>query len=371
MAARRFRLGEILVGERLATLQEVADALCAQVIEGGRLGTVLVQQEIVRLDDLGRCLALQHGVPHADEVSLRSITAETLAIVPTAICQRHLVLPLRVEAGALHLAMLDPVQTVADVVSFTLGMPVQPCVAPELRLLYYLERFCGLEREPRYLRSLPEGPPQSRRSEALDRRKHVRATIAPAVSALEPPPERKTLPFGVTPGGAQKADSAVERVVSRLEIAITGAAIAELLVEPVLDNTATSILFWVRGSGAVGCCARGTRVPDMDVRKMVVSLSDPSLLQWAISAQGAVRADAGSDSIEGELARMLGSPDPGEICVAPVILNERVVNLIVIYAKPDQKFQSAGLDEIRVLCEHAASAYRRVGERLKRGSRAG
>src|SRR5690606_33241883 len=135
-----------------------------------------------------------------------------------------------------------------------------------LRLLFYLEQLCGFEREPRFLRS---ADPHAHTNE---RRKHVRPTIA---SPQEPEPTRprQTLPFGLAPGkgaGASKADA----IIAKLKAAVPRAAMAELLVEPVLDDTSSSVLFWVRKSSAVGCCARGTTVPDTDLRRMVVSLAD-------------------------------------------------------------------------------------------------
>lgn len=388
----RLRLGEILVGENLCTVRDIADALSAQVVEGSRLGTILVQRELVRLDDVGRCLSLQHGVPHANEGVLRAIPPEALASVPRSIVKKHLVLPLRFEAGSLILAMIDPRKTVADVVSFAVGTPVRACVVPELRLQYYLEKLYGLEREPRFLRQGPErarpsspgaaptpaatpeaalrsapieGAEGDRPSAPNDRRRLVKATIAPPLESNGLLKKRDTLPFGFRAELATEAGSPTQTLAARLDAAESGAAIAELLVEPILEGTKASILFWVRGAAAVGCCARGVKVADTDVRHTVVSLEDPSLLQWAIDAQGAVCGETGAASVEGELAKKLAELEPGEVCVAPVILKERVVNLVVILAEPGKKFPPAALDDLRIVCEHASRAYQRIGERLR------
>ena len=363
MAHERLRLGEILVGAALVTEHDVADALASQVVDGGRLGTVLVQRGLVSLDDLGRCLAVQHNVPHADDLAFTSIPSGALAVVPKAICAKHLVLPLRFASGELHLAMIDPRRTVVDVVAFSLGLTIRAYVTPELRMLHHLEARCGLQREARYLR-LEEGGS----APSDERRKHIRPTIASLSST--PVKRPSTLPFGLLPALSvqpAKPTKPVDSVVARLDAASTGGAIAELLVEPVIDNTAMSVLFWVRGQNAVGCCARGVTASDGELRRMVVSLADPSLFQWAVEVQGAVRAESDSDSIQGELARTLGSAAPGEVCVAPVILRDKVVNIVCIHARPGERFGPEALDELRVVCEQAAMAYQRVGERLKLG----
>src|SRR5215813_12059812 len=59
------RLGELLVAAGLLTVEQVEQALRAQVVWGGRLGTNLVELHHLELDSLSRMLGRQHHLPAA------------------------------------------------------------------------------------------------------------------------------------------------------------------------------------------------------------------------------------------------------------------------------------------------------------------
>src|SRR5215813_11314459 len=57
------RLGELLVAAGLLTVEQVEQALRAQVMWGGRLGTNLVELHFLDLDPLSKALGRQHRLP--------------------------------------------------------------------------------------------------------------------------------------------------------------------------------------------------------------------------------------------------------------------------------------------------------------------
>src|SRR5205085_1617849 len=59
------RLGEMLIEDGLLVKEQVAEALRAQVMWGGRLGTNLVELGYIGLDELTRALGRLHGLPAA------------------------------------------------------------------------------------------------------------------------------------------------------------------------------------------------------------------------------------------------------------------------------------------------------------------
>ena len=59
------RLGELLTQTRLIEPEKVEQALRAQVVWGGRLGTNLIELGCIELDELSRALGQQHGIPCA------------------------------------------------------------------------------------------------------------------------------------------------------------------------------------------------------------------------------------------------------------------------------------------------------------------
>lgn len=151
------RLGELLVAAKAATAEQVTEALRAQVLYGGRLGTNLVELGIIDLEQLSEALAtLQHrpaalgkhfGSP--DRALQRGFAAD--------LAYRHACVPL-FKAGTNHviiatIAPLDP-SALAEVAA---SLEVEPerivaTVAPELRIRYYLERDFHVARDTRFLR---------------------------------------------------------------------------------------------------------------------------------------------------------------------------------------------------------------------------
>lgn len=176
------KIGEILLSRNQITGEQLQEGLSTQVVYGARLGTALVQLGHISLDDVGRGLSTQHGVPHAESDMLDNTEQTALDAVSRELCEKLKVVPMRLEGEILHVAMMDPLRSVAGEISFELGFPIQRYVAPELRVLYYLEQFYDIQRDPRYLR-LPEAGEE--------------AEAAPA----EPPPAAG-VQAGPTPPGA-------------------------------------------------------------------------------------------------------------------------------------------------------------------------
>jgi hypothetical protein len=147
------KLGELLLKSGRISAAALDHALQAQSLSGGRLGTNLVEMEELTLDQIAAALAEQHRVAAAPAEAFAAATDKVLALVPRELCDRYMVFPLELKRGALRLAMRDPRHPEhLDALSFTVGMRIEPLVAPELRMLCFLERRLGIPRTPRYLR---------------------------------------------------------------------------------------------------------------------------------------------------------------------------------------------------------------------------
>ena len=183
-----FRIGELMVSQGLLDEALLEQALSAQLVHGGRIGTNLVEVGAVGIETLAAALGEQHGVPVADATMLNQIASETLRIVPKQICSRYGVLPLRYESPSkLHLAMLDPQKLdVVDEVGAIIGVAVViPYLVPELRLHHFLEVHHQIPRPKRFLRYPVED------AEVPDeRRSYLKPTVGPgALPPLDLPME--------------------------------------------------------------------------------------------------------------------------------------------------------------------------------------
>ena len=65
--------------------------------------------------------------------------------------EKYKVVPFRKDRNRLHVVLLDPrSMATVDELRFITGYDIVPYVTSELRLLYALEKYYGLERDLRY-----------------------------------------------------------------------------------------------------------------------------------------------------------------------------------------------------------------------------
>src|SRR5574338_12446 len=88
------RLGELLVAAGLLTPEQIEQALRAQVLWGGRLGTHLIELHYLELDPLSRVLGRQHHLPAALARHFEKADPELQAQLPPEIAERFSCLPL-------------------------------------------------------------------------------------------------------------------------------------------------------------------------------------------------------------------------------------------------------------------------------------
>ncbi len=147
------KFGQYLLRHEVISQEQLNEALQCQVIFGGRLGTNLVELGYLGLDDLGRHLSRRSGFPAANVEELEAIPRETLGAIPRALVEKFKIIPIRIEAKTLHLAVCDPTDLkTIDEISFSTGMRVKPYLLPELRMFYLLDKHYGLKRDIRYIR---------------------------------------------------------------------------------------------------------------------------------------------------------------------------------------------------------------------------
>ncbi len=152
------RIGEILVQDGVITAEAREKALRSQAVHGGRLGTNLVEQFALGLDELAEGLARQHDMPAALDRHFSQADPSVQARLAPALAARWRVVPLgRLPSAGkrerVAVAVLDPPSIEAlDELGDGLAAEAVPAVAPELRVLYHLERVYGIERANRFKR---------------------------------------------------------------------------------------------------------------------------------------------------------------------------------------------------------------------------
>ena len=406
-------LGQLLYDAGLPSAQDLRKALSAQLICGGKIGTSLIELEMVPIDQVSRHLAAQLDLPEATPQILDRATDEVLSLVPRELCSRYKVIPLGLEGRLLKLAMLEPLDLAqVDELSFVTGLRIQPMVAPELRLYYLLERHFGLERPSRYLR-IPEDEPLCLETPGSrpQRRRYLEPLELPPLEPMDPAPapgdpyasrpagdtfeltidvaeevvdpgapEQRSAPADEDDLGLVYLDSftdlpaagapaapgqpPLEQALSWLQQAQSPQAVATALVQPVASGTALSVLFLVRGKALVGVAAHGTESTAEEVGELVVSLTPRSMLRQAYE-QRAVVCGSGQDPFMQLVASYLGASAPAGACVAPVLAGQQVVQLLcTLYA--DTPLAPDAARDLQRLCAHATKRYASLVSHLAR-----
>jgi type IV pilus assembly protein PilB len=135
------RLGELLVREKMISLQQLQKAQDEAKKSGKRLGQALTQLGFVNDTDLTNFLARQYSLP---SINLHEfdIDADVLKLVPRDIARKHMVIPVNRAGATLIVAMSDPSNIYAiDELKFLTQYNIEPVVASEQSIEDAIQRY--------------------------------------------------------------------------------------------------------------------------------------------------------------------------------------------------------------------------------------
>src|SRR6185503_5223506 len=181
------RLGELLVAAGLLTAEQVEQALRAQVMWGGRLGTNLVELHFLELDPLSRALGRQHHLPAVLARHFEKADADLQRMLSADFAERFSCVPVLRMGPERHvvvasIAPLLPRQLA--IIGDELAVEVErlvPAIAPELRIRYQLERVYGIRRAARFLRARGKSIPPFPDFHVLPVQPEPEVEVAPAL----------------------------------------------------------------------------------------------------------------------------------------------------------------------------------------------
>ena len=402
------RLGEMLVRDGRLTEAQLKQALAAQAKDGGRLGTVLVEQGFVDLEALTVYLGLELGIPIATGAMLERAKRAAVRLLQPAAAFKHKCVPLVVQDRQLIAAIEDPHDfATLDSLSQLTGYRILPRVAPEVRIYYYIERYYGVARPARFLKfgDLPRGdettgaaglpapplpglPPAPQKPvaapgpkprlrsakvakmfddsesleldaedliESLDADEAAPAEAAPAVR-----PHRTTTPpiMAVVPDTSRPTTIAADAAVSELGKVTDRNRIVEVVLGFSAGIFDGAVLFTVRDQLAFGWKAFGSFPGRPHVEHICVPLDAPSVVQAALATEtGVWHGTPTPSTINGYLFKVLGSGEPRHVTTGVIMIGRRPVNILFGYGKELTPLQ---IDDVQRVCEVGAEAYARL-----------
>ena len=135
------RIGELLVREKMLSLQQLQQAQDEAKRTGRRLGATLARLGYVDDQRLTQFVAKQYSLPSIN-LSEIEIDATVLKLVPREICEKHQVIPVRRNGPTLVVAMADPSNIYAiDELKFLTQYNIEPVVASEAGVEAALSRY--------------------------------------------------------------------------------------------------------------------------------------------------------------------------------------------------------------------------------------
>src|SRR6187401_3256600 len=135
------RLGELLVREKLISLQQLRKAQDEQKKSGSNLGYTLAKLGYISDGEITSFLSTQYRLP-AINLDEYEIDAEVVKLVSRDVCEKHRIIPVSRSGSSLIVAMSDPTNLNAiDDIKFLSGYNVEPVVASETAIQAAIERY--------------------------------------------------------------------------------------------------------------------------------------------------------------------------------------------------------------------------------------
>lgn len=364
------KLGELLIQHNLINRAQLEEALQAQVIFGGKLGTILIEMGLISEKTLAKALSKLLGFPCAQPGQLQNIPDQVIQIISEKLAEKHKVVPISVSGRKLTLAMADPQDLKAvDEIAFRTGYIIVPVLALEVRLVMALEKYYDIKRTMRYI-----APPKSVRAE-LDQLE-ITAGSGPQTLLEEagyrdddtsPPVPREVAPPAKPPAEdePEKESGADEDAIEELtEEEITLETTAEALIEARDRNDVADALIKYLGAHytraalfmVVAGMVTGWRLVKngqlaAGFEEFQLPLNEPSVLKTAVDSQSYFLGPVAASGANLALTTSLGKPAPKTAILLPMTMLGRVVGLIYV---DDAELNLA--DEVATLQQLSAKA---------------
>ncbi|MGE0322734.1 MAG: type IV-A pilus assembly ATPase PilB [Polyangiaceae bacterium] len=135
------RLGELLVREKLISLQQLRQAQEEQKKSGSNLGYTLARLGYISDGEITNFLSTQYRLP-AINLDDYEIEADVIKLVGRDVAEKHKIIPVSRSGSSLIVAMADPTNLHAiDDIKFLSGYNVEPVVASETAITNAIERY--------------------------------------------------------------------------------------------------------------------------------------------------------------------------------------------------------------------------------------
>lgn len=139
-------LTSLLARDQAVPVRKIEEALQKQVVSGGDIATVLLEQEAIAENTLAAYEAALAGVLPATRDEVMKVPRDTVRLVPREVAEKHKIVPLAVDGRALLIATAAPLPTDVEAqLGFLLGYELVPRIVCEVRIAAGMQHHYGVE----------------------------------------------------------------------------------------------------------------------------------------------------------------------------------------------------------------------------------
>lgn len=136
-------LGELLLREKILSVDQLRSALEFQKKNSLPVGTSLVQLGYLTEEDIAQALSRQLGYPYID-LDQFEVYPEVINLIPADVAKKHMVMPIHRIRSFLTLAMVDPTDLeIIEDIRFRTGLSIQPVIASETGVVNAINKYFG------------------------------------------------------------------------------------------------------------------------------------------------------------------------------------------------------------------------------------
>lgn len=345
------KLGTLLLRDGVISLTQLQQGVKAQVLYGGRLGTNLVELGFLKVETLSKYLAKLRGVPEATALMLEAIDINASQLLSPNEAANYLAIPFAKDGDKTLVAVVDPKDdTVIVALTRKLG-PIQLFVAPQLRILYYLEKVYQRPRGERFLRpasTFQRGP-------SGERRRYRFPASTTTTENLPVPPKRAEV-HGVPPMRYIDAVALLRQARSR-------ASVADTLIRFASGRFSMMALFSKHEDSAVGwrLYQDGEINKSLDyLMSLALPISGDSGFGFAAAQKLPFLGKLASDAMEARLWRALDLDTPVQVMILPILINGEVIGFIYIHS--EKTLDDELLSEVTELAVSASDSMQKIAD---------
>jgi hypothetical protein len=382
----------MLLEERLVTAAQLEEALEAQVVHGGKLGTNLCELGFLQEKDLARLLGKLHNCPYASGEMQPDPAA--MALADEQFLDDNDCLPMRADATRLTVAVSDPTKFEAlDQLGFKAGKRIVKVVIPEFRMNQLLRRYCKAYRNLRPIDMNTLRP--SKQAEANERKIAVTSELineddfqklyaqalvggeaAPAAAEDAPimgeaiedshpsgPRPRRSAP-GVDkpepplePMSFPEAQKTLSKSNDREDIGRTVLRFA-------LSKWKRALILSVQGDLVTGWKGGGENVTPGNVRRIGVSLKEKNTFRLVRDTRSHYVGPMARDPSTAVFYKLLGGGFPGTAVMMPLLVRAKPVHFVYVDNGPKQ-ITTPDIGELLILAQAVSRSYEQLIQRRK------